>query len=234
MERHQRDADLAALRRTVSWMGDLVLERLTLAIRALVEREPDPARLVIERDREVNDLQIQIDEQALLLLALQGPEAGDLRFVVSTIKANGDLERLGDQAVNIAEAALRLMDKAPLPQMILIGTMAQRALAMVRDGLTAFLERDAAIAREVLRQDDEVDAMKGRALRVLLDQMTRDASTIERGMELVIVSRSLERVADHATNMAEDAIFLVEALDVRHHRASGAEPAAPGGPGPDR
>jgi phosphate transport system protein len=218
MQRHQRDADLAALRRTVSWMGDLVLERLALAVRSLVERDPDSAQLVIDRDREIDELQVQIDGRALLLLALQSPEASDLRFVVSTIKANGDLERLGDQAVNIAEAALRLMNKPALPQLIQIGTMGERALAMVRDGLTAFLDRDAAIARQVLAQDDEVDAMKGRVLRIVLDQMTRDPATIERGMELVIISRCLERIADHATNMAEDAIFLVEALDVRHRR----------------
>jgi phosphate transport system protein len=224
MERHQLTADLAALRRTVSWMGDLVLERLTLAVRSLVERESGPARLVIERDREIDELQIQLDERALLVLALQSPEAGDLRFVVATIKANVDLERLGDQAVNIAESALHLMERPPLPQAILIGTMAQRALAMVRDGLTAFLDRNAAIAREVLRQDDEVDAMKGRVLRDVVDQMTRDPGTIERGMELVIVSRCLERIADHATNMAEDAIFLVEALDVRHRRADHGNP----------
>lgn len=219
MERHQRDADLAALRRTVSWMGDLVLERLTLAVRALVERDAATAQLVIDRDHEIDELQVQVDQRSLLLLALHSPEASDLRFVVAAIKANGDLERLGDQAVNVAEAALRLMDKPELPQIIQIGTMARRALSMVRDGLTAFLDRDATTAREVLRQDDEVDAMKGRMLRVLLDQMIRDAGTIERGMELVIVSRCLERVADHATNMAEDAIFLVEALDVRHRRA---------------
>ena len=224
MERFQRDADLAALRRTVSWMGDLVVERLTLAVRSLVERDPDSADLVIERDHEIDALQVQIDERSLLLLALQSPEASDLRFVVSAIKVNGDLERLGDQAVNIAESAQRLMDKPELPQIIQIGTMAQRSLAMVRDGLTAFLDRNAALAREVLRQDDEVDAMKGRMLRVLLDQMTRDVNTIARGMELVIVSRSLERIADHATNMAEDAIFLVEALDVRHHRSDHGNP----------
>jgi len=219
MERHQRDADLAALRRTVSWMGDLVVERLTLAVRALVERDAATAQLVIDRDREIDELQVQVDQRALLLLALHSPEARDLRFVVAAIKANGDLERLGDQAVNVAESVLRLVDKPELPQIVQIGTMAQRALSMVRDGLTAFLDRDAATAREVLRQDDEVDAMKGRMLRVLLDQMTRDAGTIERGIELVIVSRCLERIADHATNMAEDAIFLVEALDVRHRRA---------------
>ena len=232
MERFQRDADLAALRRTVSWMGDLVVERLTLAVRSLVERDPDSAHLVIDRDREIDELQVQIDERALLLLALQSPEASDLRFVVSTIKANSDLERLGDQAVNIAEAALRLMSKPALPQLIQIGTMAQRALAMVRDGLTAFLDRDAVVARQVLRQDDEVDAMKGRVLSVVLDQMTRDPGTIERGMELVIVSRCLERIADHATNMAEDAIFLVEALDVRHRRADAGGFGA-GGAGPE-
>ena len=219
MERYQRDADLAALRRTVSWMGDLVLERLALAVRALLERQPDFARIVIERDSEINDLQIQVDERALLLLALQSPEAGDLRFVVAAIKANSDLERLGDQAVNIAESALRLVDKPEMSQMIQIGTMAERALGMVRDSLSAFLDRDTVIAREVLKQDDEVDAMKGRVLRVLLEQMVREPGTIERGLELASVSRNLERVADHATNMAEDAIFLVEGKDVRHHRA---------------
>ena len=219
MERYQRDADLAALRRTVSWMGDLVLERLALAVRALLERHPDFARIVIERDSEINDLQIQVDERALLLLALQSPEAGDLRFVVAAIKANSDLERLGDQAVNIAESALRLVDKPEMSQMIQIGTMAERALGMVRDSLSAFLDRDTVIAREVLKQDDEVDAMKGRVLRVLLEQMVREPGTIERGLELASVSRNLERVADHATNMAEDAIFLVEGKDVRHHRA---------------
>ncbi|MEI6666697.1 MAG: phosphate signaling complex protein PhoU [Acidobacteriota bacterium] len=232
MQRLQRDADLAALRSTVSWMGDLVLERLTLAVRSVVDRDADAARLVIERDHEVDALQVQTDERALLLLALQTPEAGDLRFVVSSIKANGDLERLGDQAVNIAEAALKLLEKPALPQLIPIGTMAQRALGMVRDGLTAYLERDATLARDVLRRDDEVDAMKNRMLTVVIDQMMRDSSTIERGMELIVVSRCLERVADHATNMAEDAIFLVEALDVRHHRADAilhptAEPPKP-------
>ncbi|MCX6544910.1 MAG: phosphate signaling complex protein PhoU [Acidobacteria bacterium] len=224
MERFQRDADLAALRRTVSWMGDLVVERLTLAVRSLVERDEAAARLVIEGDREIDALQVQVDERALFLLALQGPEAGDLRFVVSAIKANADLERLGDQAVNIAESAQRLMNTPELPQIIQIGTMSQRALAMGRDGLAAFLDRDASVAREVLRQDDEVDAMKGRVLRVVIDQMTRDPATIERGMELVIVSRCLERIADHATNMAEDAIFLVEAMDVRHHRSDHGNP----------
>lgn len=217
MERQQFVDDMAALRRTVSWMGELVLERLHLAVRALVERDPEAARLVIERDREINELQIQIDERALLLLALQNPEAGDLRFVVAAIKANADLERLGDQAVNIAESALRLMDKSALAQLNFVDAMAQRALAMVRGAMTAFLDRDVAIARDVLRQDDEVDAMKDRVQRVLAEQMARDAGIIEPGMEIVIVSRSLERVADHATNMAEDAIFLVEGRDVRHH-----------------
>jgi phosphate transport system protein len=227
MQRHQRDAEMAGLRRTISWMGDLVLERLTLAVRSLVDRERELAQLVIDRDAEIDALQVEVDRRALLLLALQNPEAGDLRFVVASIKANGDLERLGDQAVNIAESALRLIDKPQLPQLIPIDTMAQRALGMVRDALTAFLDRNVDIAREVLRQDDEVDAMKGRMIHVVLDQMMHDPTTIARGMELVTVSRCLERVADHATNMAEDAIFLVEALDVRHHRAdsNGSAPA---------
>jgi len=224
MERQQLTADMTALRRTIAWMGELVLERLSLAARALVERDAELAHLVIKRDSEIDDLQMQVDQRAMLLLALQNPEAGDLRFVLAAIKANADLERLGDLAVNIAESAVRTMHETPLPQLNLVDTMSQRALGMVRDALTAFIDRDAAVAREVLRQDDEVDAMKGQVQRLVMEQMAADPATIERGIELVIVSRNVERIADHATNMAEDAIFLVEARDVRHHHGMGGTP----------
>jgi len=218
MQRHQLAADLAGLRRTMTLMGDLVMERLTLAVRALVERDPDLARLVIERDREIDDLQMQLDERALLLLALRSPEAGDLRLVIASIKANADLERLGDQAVNLAESALKLADWPPLADTtVLIDTMARRALDMVRQSLAAFADRDVEAARHVLAHDDEVDSMKVRAQRVVAECVAQDPAAIERGIETVIVSRNLERIADHATNMAEDAIFLVEAQDVRHH-----------------
>ena len=216
MERQQLAADLAALRRTVAWMGELVLERLSLSVRAMVERDAELAHLVIERDSEINKLQMQVDERALLLLALQNPEAGDLRFVLSAIKANADLERLGDLAVNIAECSTRMTGQPPLPLVNLIDTMAQRALGMVRDALTAFVDRDVAIALVVLRQDDEVDAMKERIKHLIADHMSKAPDTIPQSIELLLVSRNLERVADHSTNMAEDAIFLVEARDVRH------------------
>jgi phosphate transport system protein len=217
VERHQFETELELLRGCVAEMGRVVQERTELAIGALLGHQAEPAVQVIEGDDAVNALQIEIDERALRLLALQAPAARDLRLVVATIKANADLERIGDQAVNIAETTQRLNQMPSLPQEALIERMGRLAVAMTRDAVASFLGRDAVLAREVLMQDDEVDRLKDEALRELTAAMTQDPACIERAIGLVFVSRNLERVADHATNMAEDAIFLVEAKDVRHH-----------------
>jgi phosphate transport system protein len=217
MERHHFENDLRELRQCVARMGDLVASRLEACLRAFTGAEPEAAQFVLEHDEEVNNLQIEIDERALRLLALQQPAASDLRFITATIKANADLERIGDQAVNIAGTTQRLLGHPSLPQAAQVEEMGRMALEMVRDGLRSFLGRDAALARDVLERDDRVDAMKHQVLRDLIHQMTQDTSTIERAVSLVFISRNFERTADHATNMAEDAIFLVEAKDVRHH-----------------
>jgi len=217
MERHQFETELLALRDCVGRMGVLVAERLEACLRAFSSREPDEARFVLDHDDEINNLQIEIDDRALRILALQQPGARDLRFITATIKANSDLERIGDQAVNIAGTTLRLVGQAALPQAPVIEEMGRLALGMVRDALTSFLERDAALARELLERDDRVDALKDEVLRELVRQMVEDNTTIERAVSLVFLSRNFERAADHATNMAEDAIFMVEAKDVRHH-----------------
>jgi phosphate transport system protein len=198
-------------------MGGLVEERVHQAIVALMERREDAAEKVIAGDREVNDLQIEIDDRCIKLLALQQPMATDLRLITAAMKINADLERIGDQAVNIAETALRLLPQPPLKPLIDIPRMAENAEAMTRDALDAFVRKDAALARRVLARDDEVDQLKDQVFRVLLTYMMADPGTIERALGLILISRNLERIADHATNVAEDVIFLVEAKDVRHH-----------------
>lgn len=219
MERHQFEGELNALRARMGQMGRLVATQTENAIGALVSRQPDLASQVIAGDAEVNALQIELDDRAVKLLALQAPAARDLRLVVAAIKANTDIERIGDQAVNIAETALRLALTPPLPHEPVIAQMGRLAVAMTRDALTSFLDRDVDLARRVLAQDDEADRLKVEIIRQLIVAMTNDGTVIDQALGLVLVSRNLERVADHATNMAEDAIFLVEARDVRHHHS---------------
>ena len=191
--------------------------RIRQAVQALMERRLELAEQVIAGDQEVNDLQIEIDDRCLKLLALQQPMASDLRLITAAMKINSDLERIGDQAVNIAENASLLLAHPPLKPLLDLPRMAELAQQMTRDSLDAFVRRDAALARSVLQRDDEVDHLKDQNFRVLLTYMMADPGTIERALALILVARNLERVADHATNIAEDVIFLVEAKDVRHH-----------------
>jgi phosphate transport system protein len=217
MERHHFEDELQALKNRLLGMGALVEERVHQAILSLMERRQDLAEEVVAGDREVNDLQIEIDDRALKLLALQQPMATDLRLITSAMKINADLERIGDQAVNIAENVLRLLPHPPLRAILNITRMAELAEQMTRDSLDSFVKKDAALARTVLARDDEVDQLKDHVFRVLLTYMMADPGTIERALGLILISRNLERIADHATNIAEDVIFLVEAKDVRHH-----------------
>jgi len=217
MERQHFDAELQALRNQLLRMGGLVEERVHRAVQSLVERREEEARRVIATDGDVNDLQIDVDDRCLRLLATQTPLAGDLRLITSAMKINADLERIGDQAVNIAENALTLIPVPPLKPLIDIPRMAQVAEKMIRDALDAFVKKDAALARDVLGRDDEVDDLKDQVFRELLTYMMADPGTIQRALALILVSRNLERIADHATNIAEDVIFIAEAKDVRHH-----------------
>ncbi|HET8644898.1 MAG TPA: phosphate signaling complex protein PhoU [Vicinamibacteria bacterium] len=217
MERHHFEDDLRALKSRLLSMGGLVEERVRQAVQSLMERRPELAAEVIAGDQEVNDLQIEIDDRCLKLLALQQPMASDLRLITAAMKINADLERIGDQAVNIAENASQLLSHPPLKPLLDLPRMADMAQQMTRDSLDAFVRRDSALARQVLERDDEVDQLKDQNFRVLLTYMMADPGTIERALALILVARNLERIADHATNIAEDVIFLVEAKDVRHH-----------------
>ena len=223
MERHHFEHELQALKNRLLNMGALVEERVHQAIAALMGRDLAAAEQIIAGDREVNDLQIEIDDRALKLLALQQPMASDLRLITSAIKINADLERIGDQAVNIAENAVKVLAAAPLKPIIDLPRMAELAEKMTRDSLDSFVHRDVALARDVLARDDEVDQLKDTIFRVLLTYMMADPGTIERALSLILVTRNIERIADHATNIAEDVIFLVEAKDVRHHHEAEAK-----------
>jgi phosphate transport system protein len=217
MERHHFEDELRGLKNRLLSMGALVEERVRQAVQALMERRPEPCEAVIAGDHEVNTLQIEIDDRALKLLALQQPMASDLRLITAAMKINADLERIGDQAVNIAENAVKILDAPPLKPLLDLPRMAEIAQQMTRDSLDAFVRRDSVLARQVLERDDEVDQLKDQIFRVLLTHMMADPGTIERALGLILVSRNLERIADHATNIAEDVIFVVEAKDVRHH-----------------
>jgi phosphate transport system protein len=199
-------------------MSDLATSRLDLSVDALLSRDNAMAEAVVAGDREVDALELEVEDQAIALLALQQPMARDLRFIIASIKVSNDLERVGDHAVNIAQSAQRLAQSStvitPDPE---IADMARRARKMLRDSLTAFVRADGALGRDVCRADDEVDAMHNSVFRILVTHMMEDARTITPSLELLLVSRNLERVADLATNIGEDAVFLAEGKQIKHN-----------------
>jgi len=215
MQRHFHD-ELEALKQTLLAMGGLVEDQIRRVMRALVERDDALAQEVIERDQQVNAYDVEVDETCVSLLALHQPAAGDLRFITTAMKIVTDLERMGDQAVNIAQRVLELNREPQLKPYIDLPRMAERAQLMVKESLDAFVARDTALARRVCAEDAEVDALKEQIFRELLTFMMEDARTIPRAIRLILISRFLERLADHATNIAEMVIYLVDAKMVRH------------------
>ena len=214
--RHFQD-ELEQLKARLLEMGGLAEEQVRLAVKALVHRDRDLIAQVLIGDDPLNALHIEVDNRCFTLLALYQPMAVDLRAIVAAVKINTDLERVGDLAINIAEAAQRYVGHPPVKKLIDIPRMANIAQGMLRDALDAFVRRDTALAQSVLDQDDELDALKTQIFRELLTYMLADPSTIEPALDLILVSRHLERIGDHATNVAEDVIFMVSARDVRHH-----------------
>ncbi len=198
-------------------MGGLAEDRVRTAVRALVDADMATLDRVLVGDEAINRLHIEIDDRCVKLLALHQPVAVDLRAIVSAVKINTDLERVGDLAINIAEAAARYVQHPPVKELIDIPRMAVLAQDMLRDALDAFVRRDETLARRVLDQDDELDQLKTQVFQSLVEHMTRDRETIEPALDLVLISRHLERIGDHATNIAEDVIFMISARDVRHH-----------------
>jgi len=216
--RHFHD-QLSALKETLLGMSSKAEERTDLAVEALLSRDREKANLVIEGDSELNALEMEVEQAAVELLALQQPMARDLRFIIGAIKVSNDLERVGDHAVNIAESALRLAGKPKVSIRVPeIEVMARRARKMLGDSLDAFIRADGALGRQVCKDDDVVDSLHDSVFRVLLTHMMADAKTISPSLEFLLVGRNLERIADLATNIGEDAVYLAEGKQIKHHR----------------
>ncbi len=208
---------LGTLKQRLLDMSQRAEELVELSVEALLTRDPGKAEAVVAADREVDMLELEVEQLAIELLALQQPMARDLRFIIGAIKISSDIERVGDHAVNIAECALRLNEQGvsltPPPE---IEAMATRARKMLSDSLDAFIRADGALGRAVGAADDHVDAIHNSVFRILLTHMMAEPRTITPALELLLVSRNLERVADLATNIGEDAVYLAEGKQIKH------------------
>jgi len=214
--RHFQD-ELDQLKERLLKMGGLAEERVRESVRALIDRDHAALDAILRGDEPINDLHMEVDDRCFKLLALHQPMAADLRVIVAAVKINTDLERVGDLAVNIAEAGKRYLQHAPVKPLIDIPRMGELAQKMLRDALDAFVRRDMPLAEAVLAADDTLDALKAQIFRELLTYMLQRPETIEPALDLILISRHLERIGDHATNVAEDVIFILSAKDVRHH-----------------
>ena len=218
--RRHFDIEMKSLTDGLLAMGRLAQERLGMAVRGLIERDPDLVTVVIGGDDDINQFHLDIDNHCFTLLALHQPAAVDLRTIMAAVKISSDLERVGDLAVNIAEATERHIAHPPVMTLGEIPRMAEWAQAMLRDAMAAFASRDTTLAQGVLTRDDTLDRLKTEIIHELVATMLHDRRTIESAINLILISRHLERVGDHATNIGEDIIFVVAARDVRHHVAS--------------
>ncbi len=216
MERHFDD-ELKGLRQKLLQMADTAQEMIGLSIKALVERKKDLTEQVFSLEQTVNHSEVEIEEEAMRLLALRQPIASDLRLLTAILKINNDLERVADQAVNISETVLYLLKEPPLKPLIDIPKMASLAQTMIKNSLEAFIKQDSALAHKVCKDDDEVDMLNDQVFRELLTYMMEDPKSITRAVDLILVSRNIERIADHATNVSEDVIFIVEGKNIKHH-----------------
>lgn len=224
------EQELEKLKSKLLEMGALVESAVYRSVQGVVEKDENLAQQVLRNEERINDLEIEIDDLAIGLLVLQQPVAADLRLITVAIKINNDLERMGDLAVNIAHRALDLIREAVIQPMIDIPHIAGLVQSMVRKSLDAFVNRDSELARSVLAGDDAVDNLRTASYHELVSYMEKDRSNIPQALHLLSVIRNLERIADHSTNIAEDVLFLVKGVDVRHRNeqrlGTGSEAAA--------
>lgn len=216
MERHF-DEELKQLKNKLLEMAGAVEQAIYHSVKSLVNRDEKLVKEVIANDRKINDLELEIEDLCLKLIALHQPMAVDLRFIAAAMKINNDLERMGDQAVNIAERAADLLTKSPLKPLMDIPRMAELAQKMVKDSIDAFVNGDAAAAQEICRRDSAVDSLNDKVLQEMLSAMHSDSATVERAVDLILVGRHLERIADHATNIAEEVVYITEGKVIKHH-----------------
>ncbi len=210
------EEDLAILNEALQEMGALVAHAVQRSVLSLVEKNEDYAHQVIRNESRVDQMEIQIDDMVTSLIVREQPVARDMRLVVTAIKISTDLERMGDLAVHVAERSLSLMSQPALPESVDFDDMVKLVESMVLGSLDSFVKRDAQTARNILESDDAVDRGRTRIQHQLISLMQRDSTTISRALDYLIIARKLERIADHATNIAEDVIFLAQGIDVRH------------------
>jgi phosphate transport system protein len=215
MHRHFDD-ELKSLKEKILRMGGIAEEQVQGSLRALIARDSDLARKIIENDRRVNALDVEVDEDCLRLLALQQPTARDLRFITTAMKISTELERISDLAENICERAIELNEEPQLKPYIDIPRMANWSLRMVKEALDAFVTGDASLARKVCTDDDFVDDLTHQLFRELLSFMLENPQTITRAIRITFIAKYLERIADHATNVAELVVYMVEGKIIRH------------------
>jgi phosphate transport system protein len=217
MKRHF-DEELKELYKEILRMGVMTQEEIFKSTESLKNREKDQAQEVIASDEKIDELELAIDEKCIDLIARFQPMASDLRFIATAMKINADLERIADLAVDISERALELINKPILKPLIDIPKLSEVAQKMVKDAIDAFVNRDVELARSVVRADSQADSLRNKVQDELInDYMARDAKTVDRAVPLLLIARYLERICDHATNIAEDVIYMVEGKVVKHH-----------------
>jgi phosphate transport system protein len=221
------DEKIQSLLERLLLMGRLAESMVQIALRILIERDESLGKELLEKENEVNELQIEIDDTAVKLTALQQPVGGDVRFLFMASRIATELERIGDQAVNISENAHYVLKAPPLKPLVDLPVMGEIAERMVRSSLDALVSKECALANQVLEEEKKVDAYRDQIFRVLLTYMMADPGTIERALALILISRNLERVGDHATNIAEEVIYLVEGREVRHRHESNSRKSEP-------
>jgi phosphate transport system protein len=215
MERHF-ERDLNELKERLLWMGSLAERAVHQAVHAVLDSDEQLAKRVLDEEGAINELQLEIDDRVVQLLALHQLMAMDLRFVLAVSRINNDLERIGDQAVNIAQGAQRILRHPRVKPYVDLPRMSEVAEEMMRESLNAVVRRDVELARKVLASDDKVDHYRDQIFRELLTYMMGDSSVVFAAFELILVAKNLERIGDHATNIAEDVIYIVQGQDVRH------------------
>jgi phosphate transport system protein len=217
MERHF-DEDLRLLKERLLRMGAIAEEMIHKAVKALYERRDELTAEVFDLETQVNQMHIEIDDRCLKLIALHQPMAVDLRLIAAAMKINTDLERIADQAVNVSQTChYHLLKETPVPEVALLTRMAEISQKMLRDSLDAFARKDVELAKNVLIQDEEEDQLKAQALTRLIERLKKDPEHSSQYVDLILLSRNMERIGDHATNVAEDVIFMVQGKDIRHH-----------------
>ncbi len=224
MERHF-DQELKGLKDRILYMGSIVEGMIHAAVKVLMDRDLGPTQEIFKQEEDVNQLHIELDDRCLKLIALHQPTAQDLRFITAAMKINSDLERMGDQAVNVAENVQELMkEKQEIPAPVQLRHMTEVVKEMLRASLDAFVRRDAVLAQSIIKQDDRVDAYKQQIFDALLAVMRKKPKAAKQAMDFILIARNLERLGDHATNVAEDVVFMVLGKDIRHYAGAPSPP----------